>query len=83
MKLHKEFVQEYKLLGEWAAENDRYLFHIVAKHHMMWHMCLDSRHQNPRFSACWKGEGFCGEDEPCEKGDPSEKGDPCEKGYPL
>ena len=60
MKLHKDFVQEYKLLGEWAAENDRYLFHIVAKHHMMWHMCLDSRHQNPRFSACWKGEDFVG-----------------------
>ena len=51
MKLHKDFAQEYKLLGEWAAENDRYLFHIVAKHHMLWHMCLDSRHQNPRFVA--------------------------------
>ena len=34
--------------------------HIVAKHHMGWHMCLDSRHQNPRFSASWKGEGFVG-----------------------
>ena len=55
MKLHKDFVQEYKLLGEWAAENDRYEFHIVGKHHMMWHMCLDSRRQNPRFSACFHG----------------------------
>ena len=60
MKLHKDFVQEYKLLGEWAWENDRYLFHVVAKHHTMWHMCLDSRHQNPRFNACWKGEDFVG-----------------------
>ena len=27
---------------------------------MLWHMCLDSRHQNPRFHACWKGEDFVG-----------------------
>ena len=45
---------------QWAAESDRYLFHIVAKHHMGWHMCLDSRHRNPRFSASWKGGDFVG-----------------------
>ena len=58
MKLHKDFVQEYKLLGEWAWGNDMYLFHVVAKHHAMWHMCLDSKHQNPRCNARWKGEDF-------------------------
>ena len=60
MKLHKVFVQENKLLGEWAWENDMYLFHVVAKHHTVWHMCLGSKHQNPRFNACWKGEDFVG-----------------------
>ena len=60
MCLVTDFFKNYKLLNDWAKKDDRALFHIVLKHHMLYHLVRDSLHCNPRYHSCWQGEDFEG-----------------------
>lgn len=35
--------------------------YIVAKHHSFLHLLWDSKHLNPKFTLCFKGEDFVGQ----------------------
>ena len=60
MCLVKDFFENYKKLNEWAQKEGRALFHIVLKHHMLYHLVRDSLYCNPKSHSCWQGEDFVG-----------------------
>ena len=47
-------------LNSWAVANERYLFHITIKFHMLWHLVEDSKYLNPRCYWCFRGEDYVG-----------------------
>ena len=58
--LGKAFFNNYAWLNEWAATEDRRLFHITMKCHTCSHLIKNSREMNPR--CCWnfRAEDFVG-----------------------
>ena len=54
------FFGHYSWLNSWAVANDRYLFHITIKFHMLWHLIQDAKHLNPRCYWCFRGEDYVG-----------------------
>ena len=54
------FLDNYSWLNKWALEKERNLFHIVIKHHTIWHLVLNSKYLNPRCHWCFKSEDFVG-----------------------
>ena len=60
MDLMGSFYREYNWLNIWASENERYLFHVVQKFHMFYHLVYNARFLNPRMSWCFKAEDYVG-----------------------
>jgi hypothetical protein len=56
----EHFNGHYLWLANWAEEQDRPLFNITIKMHMLHHMVLDAEFLNPRVSWCFKGEDYVG-----------------------
>ena len=58
--LGQRLFPNFKKLNDWAQKEGRALFHIVLKHHMLYHLVKDSLHCNPKCHSCWQGEDFVG-----------------------
>ena len=54
------FFGHYSWLRSWAETNERFLFHVTIKFHMLWHLIDDAKFLNPRFYWCFKGEDYVG-----------------------
>lgn len=60
MTLGKGFLDTYSLLNQWAADEERMLFHKVFKFHSWQHMLENSQWLNPRCHWCFSNEDFVG-----------------------
>lgn len=54
------FFGHYSWLRSWAETNERFLFHVTIKFHMLWHLIDDAKFLNPRSYWCFKGEDYVG-----------------------
>ena len=57
----KTFLCEYKWLSDWAVAQERMLYHMVPKFHLLWHLALDFKHLNPKLVWTFKTEDYVGQ----------------------
>ena len=55
-----KFLGHYSWLNSFCVRENRYLFHMVIKFHMLHHLVLDAKYLNPRMYWCFKGEDYVG-----------------------
>ena len=53
-------LQHWSLLSRLSLERNIKLWHVVPKHHYLWHLAEEARHLNPRMSWCYANEDFVG-----------------------
>ena len=50
----------WSLLSRLSVERGLHLWHVVPKHHYLWHLAEEASHLNPRMSWCYSNEDFVG-----------------------
>jgi hypothetical protein len=53
-------LQHWALLSRQSVERNLNLWHVVPKHHYLWHLAQEASHLNPRMSWCYANEDFVG-----------------------
>jgi hypothetical protein len=55
-----QFFGHYSWLSSWAEKEERYLFNVTIKFHMLWHLVMDAKYLNPWSYWCFRGEDYVG-----------------------
>ena len=58
--LGKRFFDHYQDLVDWAKSEDRMLWNVTIKFHMLHHLILNAKEINPKYCWNWRGEDFVG-----------------------